>query len=540
MDIRIQVMHAGDVCVAPALPFGGESASMLAVSGLFTRQDDRLWLPVFAYLIDHPRGFVLVDTGWGRAMSPHGTYDKSAQIAALGSRRLFRVNQGMVDRGCTVAEQLAERGLAPEDLACVLLTHLDCDHVSGLRDLKGAPRVLTSADELASVQKNARARLRYQAQWWNDCGLTAFEWNNVVPMGSEQDVETELRNDGSVTAQDKTVHGEGPFGHSFDLFGDGSIVCIAIPGHSDGLFAVKVTGEDGRFVLLCSDGAYGERSWRDMVLPGVATDRDKQRESLAWIRAQSEDPRCVEVLASHDTAVEPHYIELRGLPEPAPAPSPIVADTEDDLMPENLRGIAGKAAVATMLAATLSAAPLNHTDFPLPEAVPIVHVINLDNPTSLPDNPDDTHHDSKASVWEKILKILKYLLFALAFVVAFALAALNGCASCVGPAAAPVTQEASASSSSSSAEASSGETSSDASSSTAAEPSSESPSETASTTSSETPPEASSAAPSEAPSEAPSTSATEAVSASAHSTQLPAVEPSEAPSSETSSSAEEV
>lgn len=57
---------------------------------------------------------------------------------------------------------------------------------------------------------------------------------------------------------------ERPAKHSIDLFGDGSVLCVHIPGHADGLFAVKITGAGGRFALLYSDGGYATRSWRDM------------------------------------------------------------------------------------------------------------------------------------------------------------------------------------------------------------------------------------------------------------------------------------
>ena len=42
----------------------------------------------------------------------------------------------------------------------------------------------------------------------------------------------------------------------------------------------------------------------------ITLDKKLQRESLQWIREQSLSPDCVESLATHDTDVEPHVIEL--------------------------------------------------------------------------------------------------------------------------------------------------------------------------------------------------------------------------------------
>ena len=43
---------------------------------------------------------------------------------------------------------------------------------------------------------------------------------------------------------------------------------INIPGHCDGLCAVKITREDGRYVLLFSDGGYATKSWKEMITSG--------------------------------------------------------------------------------------------------------------------------------------------------------------------------------------------------------------------------------------------------------------------------------
>ncbi|CBZ48612.1 phosphotransferase [Streptococcus gallolyticus subsp. gallolyticus] len=47
-----------------------------------------------------------------------------------------------------------------------------------------------------------------------------------------------------------------------------------------------------------------------MITSGIAADREKQRQSLAWIREQSLDPNCIESLANHDSDIQPHVIEF--------------------------------------------------------------------------------------------------------------------------------------------------------------------------------------------------------------------------------------
>ena len=47
-----------------------------------------------------------------------------------------------------------------------------------------------------------------------------------------------------------------------------------------------------------------------MISYGISLDNNLQRQSLQWIREQSMSPDYLESLATHDTDVTPHVIEL--------------------------------------------------------------------------------------------------------------------------------------------------------------------------------------------------------------------------------------
>ena len=83
--IKIHVFHTGEVCVSPHLPYGGENCNIIKASGIFGKKSKRLHLPVSSYLIEHPKGKIIVDCGWHRDMSPNGGYDNKSQIKSLGS-----------------------------------------------------------------------------------------------------------------------------------------------------------------------------------------------------------------------------------------------------------------------------------------------------------------------------------------------------------------------------------------------------------------------------------------------------------------------
>lgn len=67
-----------------------------------------------------------------------GVLDRKAQIRSLGSLPLYMTNQGVVESGAAVSEQLATKGISSSELDLVLLSHLDCDHANGQRDVAAA------------------------------------------------------------------------------------------------------------------------------------------------------------------------------------------------------------------------------------------------------------------------------------------------------------------------------------------------------------------------------------------------------------------
>ena len=282
-EIKIHVFHTGEVCVAPELPFGGEHCSTIKASGVFAKKSERLWLPVSAYLIECSHGKIIFDCGWHRNMSPDGVFDKKAQIKSLGSLPLYVTNQVRIEKGSAIDEQLAALGIHPADLDLVLLSHLDCDHANGLNLVADAKQILVSKDELLFAEnKTPVNRIRYNADWWRSTKMQTFDWNGT----------------------------EGPVGKSYDVFGDESLVMVNIPGHSKGQCALKITGSDGRFILLYADGGYARKSWEQLITSGIADDKAAQKKSLEWIREQSLNANCVESLANHDPDVQPHIIEL--------------------------------------------------------------------------------------------------------------------------------------------------------------------------------------------------------------------------------------
>ncbi len=281
--IKIHILRTGMICVSPYVPYDDKNAKKMKVMGLTVPTEQWVWLPVSSYLIEHPKGLILVDTGWDRRISPTGEFDKKLQAMVLGSKMLARINQGLLPQGMAIDEQLQGMGYKASDIDYVIISHLDCENVSGVSQVAHARHILVSDAEMqAAMSGSTSNRIRYQSSLWQDVPMTLFQWNSD----------------------------QGPFNRSYDLFGDHSVELINLPGHSEGLVAVKITNDKGKYVLLTSDSAYSTRSWREMVLPGIYSDRNNQLKSLRWVREQSLSADCIASLSTHDPEVEPHKIEL--------------------------------------------------------------------------------------------------------------------------------------------------------------------------------------------------------------------------------------
>jgi glyoxylase-like metal-dependent hydrolase (beta-lactamase superfamily II) len=101
--------------------------------------------------------------------------------------------------------RLAEMGIFPEDLDYIILSHHHGDHCDGLKDFPQAKVVC----QRAALENLKRFPNSFQA-----------------------------------------VDGE------YDVWGDGSIICVPTPGHAPGHQSLLVTGDDGSKTLLLGDVVY--------------------------------------------------------------------------------------------------------------------------------------------------------------------------------------------------------------------------------------------------------------------------------------------
>lgn len=267
--IKVSIFHTGSVRVDQAIPY--KEKNPLAVTGFLRGEAKKLTLPVSCYLIEHPKGRILIDTGWD---SRYVT-EKPRRFSGL----LNGISTPILKSGESIDCRLAERNLSDSDLDCIFFSHMDFDHTSGLRLVKNAKHIMASREELRDA---GRYFFRYVKSNWDFALVEPFFYEDT---------------------------GVGPVGRSYDVFGDGSVVLVNTPGHTHGLFSVKVSG-GGKYIVLAGDTVYTQKSVKERLIPGFTVDAGLAKKSLDWICACASDADCLLVAANHDPAVTEQVIEL--------------------------------------------------------------------------------------------------------------------------------------------------------------------------------------------------------------------------------------
>lgn len=177
------------------------NSGMVMVGG-----SETVTFPLPSYLIQHPRGLVLFDTG----LAPQAQGDPVAVYGELAEHVGIRFEEHQ-----SLENQLGLAGFRTQDVTHVVCSHTHLDHTGGLHLFPHAKMYAGAGD------------LRY-AFWPDDPDAGFFR-----------------REDLEATRGFDWTHVRG----DFDLFGDGSIVLLAMPGHTPGNQSLIVRLPSQTFLL---------------------------------------------------------------------------------------------------------------------------------------------------------------------------------------------------------------------------------------------------------------------------------------------------
>jgi N-acyl homoserine lactone hydrolase len=177
-------------------------------------------IPINMWVLDHPKGLVLFDTGNNVAISD----GQCKTHWAAGLCDFLKPSQTRAD---VMDKQLEKLGYAIDDVKIVITSHSHLDHIGNIEMFPKAIHVMQKKE-------------LYQA-WWPE----KFQRGGAHVMADYDDARDfnylELNGD-------------------YDLFGDGSVVVLSTPGHTLGHQSLKVKLPETGTVILAGDAIWMEEN----------------------------------------------------------------------------------------------------------------------------------------------------------------------------------------------------------------------------------------------------------------------------------------
>jgi N-acyl homoserine lactone hydrolase len=203
------------------------------------------------YLIKHNSAYLLWDAGLGAELFGHPN--------GQGTR-------DWVELDATVADQLKELGLTPKNIGMLALSHTHFDHI-------GQAPVFADARLLVGRE----------------------DWNALIAEPQSDDRRGRLKPWIAGASDKQLVVGD------YDIFGDGSVVMIATPGHTPGHHSLLVRLQHMGAVLLTGDLYYSAQQYAENSVPLHNADSASTISSFSRFRKLANDLAAT-VIIQHEPA----------------------------------------------------------------------------------------------------------------------------------------------------------------------------------------------------------------------------------------------
>lgn len=196
------------------------------------------WVPIYAWVIEHPEGIIVVDTGETAKTAEHGYLPKWHPYYALSVQ--FRVKPEE-----EIGPQLQKLGINPaKDVKKVILTHMHTDHAGGLGHFPNS-EILIEKGEYRTASGISGKLAGYLPHRWP-------EWlkPNLITLINEPYFN---------------------FTQSLAVTADRKVIIVATPGHSANHISV-IAEINGIHYFLAGDTSYTQENLINLRPDGIGTD----------------------------------------------------------------------------------------------------------------------------------------------------------------------------------------------------------------------------------------------------------------------------
>lgn len=229
-------------------------------------------VPVPFFLIEHPKGKVLFDTGNALGVAQ----DKNRHWGA----GVIEAYDPIMTEDDYVVNQLSRLGVATEEITHVIFSHLHLDHAGGAGAFPNATYYVQRAEmQYAYVPDFYQAGAYIRA----DFDKPHLNWYLL----------------------------EGERDEGFDVFGDGALKILFTPGHTPGHQSLVVNLEHWGATVLTGDSVYTREILDEDILPGLVYSPPDAVKSIKKMRYLNR-VKGVRIITGHDPVAWP---DLKLAPE---------------------------------------------------------------------------------------------------------------------------------------------------------------------------------------------------------------------------------
>jgi N-acyl homoserine lactone hydrolase len=283
--LRIHAIQTGTVGIKSKQLRGEGHGAMR----LFNTLTDPSWTnpaPIYAWVIEHPEGIIVVDTGETTRTAQKGYLPQWHPFMRQSANHFF---VGPEDE---IGAQLMTMGIAPNDVRWVIMTHLHTDHAGGLHHFPHAEILVARKEYAAARGLNGRLLGYLPHRWplWFNPHLVDF-----------------------------TSEAVGPFPSSFALTKANDVILLPTEGHTHGHLSVLVR-EEQLSIFLAGDTSYTEQLMLEQTIDGVSPNEQVAQQTLKRIEEYvrmmptvylpSHDPKSKERLNQRQTVLFPESVKV--------------------------------------------------------------------------------------------------------------------------------------------------------------------------------------------------------------------------------------
>jgi glyoxylase-like metal-dependent hydrolase (beta-lactamase superfamily II) len=257
--------------------------------GLFVRGGGwkKVRFPILCAVVEREDGLVLFDTGIGtritqdfRPLAHRGNwfFSKAVMRTEFEPARDALVNQ------------LQAVGFDPADVRYAVLSHLHWDHAGGMRDFPGARFIINRHEWDEAIARGVIDAGAYIKGQFEGAGLDV----HLISTDSDKPYLS--------------------FPASYDIFDDGTMVLVDVPGHAPGQLGMVVNLPSGRRFFLTGDSFYfpdslEQKAPKSRLMQALVKEGPESEETLERLWGLMKSEPNIEMVPCHDYRI-PGRFEL--------------------------------------------------------------------------------------------------------------------------------------------------------------------------------------------------------------------------------------